>query len=151
MLIKLLVNSNHRRIRVEALDHFIFFYERHIYKVCKDYMKNYNHGRPSQALRAIPDPYPELKEPLLTDSKIVSLPILCGIHHDDRLVAKAHLVIGFGPVIRNRRSWGDDPSSHRHSYRDSFFLKPFLLFYSDTVSQIPANQSLTVESIFTLC
>jgi len=74
-------------LRVEALDHFIFFCEKHIYSVCKEYIKYYNHGRPSQALHAIPDPYPELKEPLPTDGKVVSLPILGGIHHDYRLVA----------------------------------------------------------------
>ena len=74
-------------LRVEALDHFIFFCEKHIYRVCKDYIDYYNHGRPSQALHAIPDPYPELKEPPPVDGKVVSLPILGGIHHDYRLVA----------------------------------------------------------------
>ncbi|MBN1655326.1 MAG: transposase [Deltaproteobacteria bacterium] len=74
-------------LRVEALDHFIFFCEKHIYRVIKEYIKYYNHGRPSQALHAIPDPYSELKEPPPTDGKVVSLPILGGIHHDYRLVA----------------------------------------------------------------
>jgi transposase InsO family protein len=74
-------------LRVEALDHFMLFCDRHIYKVCKEYTKYYNHGRPSQALHTIPDPYPELMEPPSTDGKAVSLQILGGIHHDYRLVA----------------------------------------------------------------
>jgi len=74
-------------LRVEALNHFIFFCERHIDRVCREYIQYYNHGRPSQALHAIPDPYPELKEPPKRDGKVVALPILGGIHHDYRLVA----------------------------------------------------------------
>jgi putative transposase len=74
-------------LRVEALNHFIFFCERHIYKVCKEYIIYYNHGHPSQALYAIPDPYPELKELPPKEARIVALPILGGIYHDYRLVA----------------------------------------------------------------
>jgi len=43
-------------LRVEALDHFTFICEKHVYRVCKNYIRYYNHGRPSQALHAIPDP-----------------------------------------------------------------------------------------------
>ncbi|MBN1653943.1 MAG: transposase, partial [Deltaproteobacteria bacterium] len=74
-------------LRVEALDYFIFFCEKHIYRVCKEYIEYYNHGRPSQATHAIPDPYPELLVPPPTDGKVAALPILGGIHHDYRLVA----------------------------------------------------------------
>ncbi|MBN1656338.1 MAG: transposase [Deltaproteobacteria bacterium] len=74
-------------LRVEALDRFIFFCERHIYRVIKEYIKYYNRGRPSQATRAIPDPYPELLVPPPKDGKVASLPILGGIDHDYRLVA----------------------------------------------------------------
>jgi hypothetical protein len=74
-------------LRVEALDHFVFSCEKHIYRVCKEYIKYYNHGHPSQALHAIPDPYPELMKPPQKDGKVVALPILGGIHHDYRLVA----------------------------------------------------------------
>jgi hypothetical protein len=73
--------------RVEALDHFIFFSDRHILSVGKEYISYYNHGRPSQALHAIPDPYPELKEPPNKDGRVVALPILGGLHHDYRMVA----------------------------------------------------------------
>ena len=74
-------------LRVEALNHFIFFCEKHIYRVCKEYIEYYNHGRPSQALHAIPDPYPELLEPPPKDGTVVALPILGGVLHDYRLVA----------------------------------------------------------------
>jgi len=69
-------------------DHFVFFCEKHIYRVCKDYIEYYNHGRPSQALHAISDPYLELMEPpQMENGKVIALPILGGIHHDYRLVA----------------------------------------------------------------
>ena len=50
----------HRTLREEALDHFIFLSARHVHQVCREYVKYYNGARPSQALHAIPDPYPEL-------------------------------------------------------------------------------------------
>ena len=74
-------------LRVEALDHFTFICEKHVYRVCKNYIRYYNHGRPSQALHAIPDPYPKLMELPQRNGKVVALPILGGIHHDYRLVA----------------------------------------------------------------
>ena len=42
----------------EALNHFIFLNVRHVLRVCREYMEYYHRARPSQALHAIPDPYP---------------------------------------------------------------------------------------------
>ena len=42
---------------------------------------------PAQALHAIPEPYPELKEPLPTKGKLVALPVLGGVQHDYRRAA----------------------------------------------------------------
>jgi transposase InsO family protein len=74
-------------LRVEALDHFIFFCERHIYRVIREYIEYYNHARPSQGTHAIPYPYPELLDVPPKEGKVVALPILGGIHHDYQLVA----------------------------------------------------------------
>ena len=76
-----------RTLQEEALYHFIFFGENHIRRICSVYNSYYNHARPSQALHAIPDPYPELTKPPPKDGRVVALPILDGIHHDYRLVA----------------------------------------------------------------
>ena len=43
--------------------------------------------RPSQAIDAIPDPYPELRGPPPRTGKVVALPVLGGLHHDYRRVA----------------------------------------------------------------
>ena len=47
----------------------------------------YNRARPSQALHAIPDPYPELKKPPPKTGKLIALPVLGGVQHDYRLAA----------------------------------------------------------------
>ena len=76
-----------RTLREEALNHFVFLSEGHVRRVCSEYIKYYNHARPSQALHAIPDPFPELLKAPNKYGKVVALPILGGIHHDYRLVA----------------------------------------------------------------
>ena len=47
----------------------------------------HNGARPSQALHASPDPYPELTKPLPTNGRLVALPVLGGVQHDYRLAA----------------------------------------------------------------
>lgn len=51
------------------------------------YVRYYNGTRPSQAIHAIPDPYPELKETPPKAGRPVALPILGGLQHDYRLAA----------------------------------------------------------------
>jgi len=48
-------------LREAALDHFIFLSETQIRRVCREFVEYYNRTRPSQAIGAIPDPYPELQ------------------------------------------------------------------------------------------
>ena len=55
--------------------------------ICAEYRGFYNGARPSQALHAIPDPYPELSTPPPPTGKLVALPALGGVQHDYRLVA----------------------------------------------------------------
>ena len=54
-----------RTFREEALNHFIFLTADHIRRVVREYVRYYNGARPSQAIHAISDPYPELREPPL--------------------------------------------------------------------------------------
>jgi putative transposase len=76
-----------RTLRKEALDHFIFLNVSHVRRVCAEYREFYNGARPSQALHAIPDPYPELATPPPTNGKLTALPVLGGVQHDYRLAA----------------------------------------------------------------
>jgi hypothetical protein len=76
-----------RTLREEALHHFIFLTADHIRRVVREYVRYYNGARPSQAIHAIPDPYPELRQPPPKAGKLLALPVLGGIQHDYRLVA----------------------------------------------------------------
>ena len=76
-----------RTLREEALNHFMFFGASHVLRVCREYVAFYNRARPSQALHAIPEPYPELRQPPATSGKLIALPVLGGVQHDYRLAA----------------------------------------------------------------
>jgi putative transposase len=76
-----------RTLREEALNHFIFLNVKHVRRVCAEHRDFYNRGRPSQALHAIPDPYPELKKPPPKTGKLIALPVLGGVQRDYRLAA----------------------------------------------------------------
>jgi hypothetical protein len=71
----------------EALNHFVFLTAGHVRRVVAEYVRYYNGARPSQAIHAIPDPYPELRQPPPKAGKLLALPVLGGIQHDYRLVA----------------------------------------------------------------
>jgi len=81
------VERFNRSLREEALNHFIFLNVKHVQRVCAQYREFYNGARPSQALHAIPDPYPELQKPPPKTGKMVALPVLGGVQHDYRLAA----------------------------------------------------------------
>jgi transposase InsO family protein len=75
-------------LRREALDHFIFFNEAHVRRVCREYVEFYNRARPSQATGKIPDPHPELEVPPVEEAtRVVALPVLGGLQHDYRAAA----------------------------------------------------------------
>ena len=76
-----------RTLRQEALDHFIFLSADHVRHVVREYVRYYNGARPSQAIHAVPDPYPELKQLPTQTGRLVALPVLGGIQHDYRLAA----------------------------------------------------------------
>jgi hypothetical protein len=75
-----------RTLRQEALDHFIFLSIDHVRRTATEF-KYYNGARPSQAIHAIPDPYPELTQPPPKAGRLVALPVLGGVQHDYRLAA----------------------------------------------------------------
>jgi hypothetical protein len=81
------VERSHRTLRAEALNHFIFWSTRHVLRVCREYTRYYNRARPSEALHAIPDPYPELSKAAAATGEVVALPVLGGLIHDYRRAA----------------------------------------------------------------
>ena len=81
------VERFNRTLREEALNHFICLDVKHVLRVCREFVAYFNGARPSQALYAIPDPYPELREPPPANGKLVALPVLGGVQHDYRLAA----------------------------------------------------------------
>ena len=69
------------------LDHFLFFGERHVLRVVREYVRYYNGARCHQGIGTIPDPYDELRATPLPTGRIVALPVLGGVHHDYRRAA----------------------------------------------------------------
>jgi putative transposase len=66
-------------VRREALDHFLILGEKHLYKTLKAYRDYYNGKRPHQG---IGQTIPQAEKPSTTQSgKIVSIPVLGGLHH----------------------------------------------------------------------
>ena len=76
-----------RTLRQEALDHFLFLTVAHLRRVVHTYVASYNGARPSQAIHAIPAPYPELRASPSAAGTLIALPVLGGVHHDYRLAA----------------------------------------------------------------
>jgi len=68
-------------LRRECLDFSLILSERHLHHTVKEYVRYFNNARPHQGIaQSIPCP----PESLPHSGKIVSLPILGGLHHDYR-------------------------------------------------------------------
>ncbi len=80
-------------VRRECLDHVLIFGERHLQQVIKEYVRYFNEARPHQGIgQAVPVPQTvRLQEPstppLVDRGKVISFPVLGGLHHDYRKVA----------------------------------------------------------------
>ncbi len=92
--------------RRDCLDHVLIFGERHLHEVIKEYVAYYNRSRPHQGIGqqipeaarqsagAEPAEQQEQQEqqlqqgtPFGTEAKIISYPVLGGLHHDYQRVA----------------------------------------------------------------
>jgi putative transposase len=70
-------------VRRECLDHFLIFSEKHLYRLLQAYMVYFNQARPHQGLRQrIPDPPTLSASPPKQQSRVITVPMLGGLHHD---------------------------------------------------------------------
>jgi transposase InsO family protein len=84
-------------IRRECLDHMILLTENHLRRILEKWVSYYNQSRPHSSLGpGIPEPTSWVPRPLNVsrhrlgeDKKVVSNPVLNGLHHDYRLVPAA--------------------------------------------------------------
>ena len=70
-------------LRRECLDHVLVIDDRHFQRVVAEYVRYHNGARPHQGLRQ-QTPVPAERP---VDGKIITLPVLGGLHHDYRRVA----------------------------------------------------------------
>jgi putative transposase len=75
-------------VRRECLDHVLILHEKQLHRVLRAYVEYFNHARPHQSIRQqIPEgevisvPFDQ------TSNRIISVPILGGLHHEYRRVA----------------------------------------------------------------
>ena len=77
-------------LKRECLRHFIYFSERQLRRSILEFVKYYNEVRPHQGIHEIPEPDISRQIPppeLVKKGRLVSQPILGGVHHDYRLAA----------------------------------------------------------------
>jgi len=76
-------------LRRECLDHMLFFNERQLIRVLRQYRDFYNHERYHQGIKRIPDPAEDIEHSRVRkgSGKLVSKPVLNGLHHSYRLAA----------------------------------------------------------------
>jgi putative transposase len=66
----------------ECLDYFIILHERSLYRIVKEYTRFFNHSRPHQGLDQRIPCHTSRSNMSATDGKIVSFPVLGGLHQD---------------------------------------------------------------------
>ena len=71
-------------LRRDCLDHMIILNERHRYRIVNEYTTYYNESRPHQGIGQQIPSSPAQPEYGDVDGKIISLPVLGGLHHDYR-------------------------------------------------------------------
>ncbi len=68
-------------LRRECLDHLIVLNERHLLQVLHEYVEHYNRKRPHRSL-ALDSPDGRSPQPLNKSGRVVSRPVLGGLHHE---------------------------------------------------------------------
>jgi transposase InsO family protein len=75
-------------VRRECLDHLLILSEKHLHRVLRAYVKYFNEARPHQGLhQKVPQGEVTSIPPDRSGDRIISVPILGGLHHDYRRVA----------------------------------------------------------------
>jgi transposase InsO family protein len=75
-------------VRRECLDHVLVLHERHLARMLREYVNDFNQARPHQGIKqAIPAASDTTADPRQSGRRIVCLPILGGLHHDYRVAA----------------------------------------------------------------
>jgi putative transposase len=69
-------------VRRECLDHFLILSERHLHCVMKEYGEYFNHARPHRGIGQRIPCRRESRDRSLAGGKVVSQPLLGGLHHD---------------------------------------------------------------------
>jgi putative transposase len=69
-------------LRRECLDHFLILSERHLYRLVKEYKEYFNHARPHQGIEQHIPCQPDRPQAPPLGGKIISRPVLSGLHHD---------------------------------------------------------------------
>jgi putative transposase len=69
-------------LRRECLDYVLILSERHLYRVVKEYTEYFNYARPHQGIKQRIPCRPERLETAPVNGKLVSRPVLSGLHHD---------------------------------------------------------------------
>jgi putative transposase len=72
-------------VRRECLDHFLIFHEKQLHRLLNAYVLYFNQARPHQGIQQqLPDPpVPSAPSHDLSD-KVISVPVVGGLHHDYR-------------------------------------------------------------------
>jgi hypothetical protein len=71
-------------MRRECLDYILILSERHLHRVMREYQGYFNHARPHQGIGQSIPCQPELRDGPALSGRVVSRPVLGGLHHDYR-------------------------------------------------------------------
>ncbi|OLB56187.1 MAG: hypothetical protein AUI01_06845 [Ktedonobacter sp. 13_2_20CM_2_56_8] len=72
-------------VRRECLDHLLILHEKQLHRVLNAYMHSFNRARPHQGIKQqIPEQKAESVPPHHESGKVISFPVLGGLHRDYR-------------------------------------------------------------------
>jgi len=75
-------------VRRECLDHLLIFHEKQLHRILRTYVKYFNEARPHQGLQQqVPEAEVTSVPPDQRGDRIISVPVLGGLHHEYRRVA----------------------------------------------------------------